>query len=86
MTEVVLLTRADCDFCDAAKVVLARLAPEFDLSVRTLDMSSAEGEVLARTSGMMFPPGLFLDGTLVFHGRLSERRLRKELGRRGART
>lgn len=79
MTEVVLLTKEDCDYCDQAKGVLARLAPELGLHVRELPLESSEGRELAEGSGALFPPVLFLDGRPFSYGRLSERRLRKAL-------
>ncbi len=80
--EVLLLTQAQCVFCEQAKGVIERMSHSFDLSVATLDLDSAEGAELARSTGLVFPPGLFIDGELVFYGRLSERRLRKELEHR----
>lgn len=79
MTEVVLLTTEDCDYCEQAKEVLARLQPELDLRVREIALDSPEGRDVAAGSGALFPPVLVLDGRPLFYGRLSERRLRKTL-------
>jgi hypothetical protein len=78
----VLLTRDDCAFCEQGKQVLERLAGEFPLAVETRDLASEEGRTLAERGGVMFPPGLFVDGEPFSHGRVSERRLRRELRRR----
>ena len=43
---------------------------------------SLEGQVLAERSGVLFPPGIFLDGEPFSYGRLSERKLRRELEQR----
>lgn len=84
--EVTLLTRQECAFCDQAKEILDRLAPKFSFAISTLDMDSEEGQALAERGGVMFPPGIFLDGEAFSYGRPSERKLRKELERRlGAR-
>lgn len=80
--EVTLLTQDDCAFCDAAKVLLDRLSSEFPLSIRTLDMRSEDGRRMAVEGGILFPPGVFLEGTAVSYGRPSERRLRREIQRR----
>ena len=79
---VLLLTQEQCGFCAQAKEILNRLAPEYGLSVSTLDVSSPEGEALAVQSGLLFPPGILLDGEPFSYGRPSERRLRGEIERR----
>ena len=79
---VLLLTQEHCGFCAQAKEILDRLAVEYGLSVSTLDLGSPEGEALAVRSGLLFPPGIFLDGEPFSYGRPSERRLRREIERR----
>jgi glutaredoxin len=80
--EIVLLTQASCRFCDQAKETLDRLADEYDFSMTTLDLASPDGRGLADRGGVMFPPGVFIDGQPFSYGRLSERKLRRELDRR----
>ena len=79
MTEVVLLTKQDCHFCEQAKDVLARLCGEYDLRVREVTLDSDEGRSLALSSAAPFPPVVFVDGEPFSYGRLSERKLRKAL-------
>lgn len=79
---VLLLTQINCIFCDQAKEILARLADEYGLSVSTLDLHSSEGQALAEQGGILFPPGIFIDGRPFSYGRPSERRLRREIQRR----
>src|SRR5258708_25157548 len=79
---VLLLPQAHCGFCERAKEILNRLAPEYGFSVSTLDLASPEGEALAVRSGILFPPGIFMDGEPFSYGRPSERRLRREIERR----
>lgn len=79
MTEVVLLTKQDCHFCEQAKDVLTRLRSEYDLRVREVTLDSDEGRSLARASAAPFPPVVFVDGEPFSYGRLSERKLRKAL-------
>ncbi len=83
--EVVVLTQAHCAFCEDAKQLLDRLAGEYGLEVREIDLSSPQGAELARTHAILFPPGILVDGEAVSSGRPSERRLRRELERRAAR-
>lgn len=83
MVGVTLLTQENCAFCDRAKETLDRLSREYAISVSTLDLGSSEGQALAARGGVMFPPGILLDGEPFSYGRLSERKLRRELDRRG---
>jgi glutaredoxin len=80
--QVVLLTQEQCDFCAQAKAILERLQQEYPLTLTMLDLRTPEGEALAARHGLLFPPGLLLDGEPFSYGRLSERKLRKELERR----
>ena len=82
MSEVVLLTQPTCELCDHAKRILQRLAPEYALTVRELSFDSDEGRALATSHRLLFAPGVLLDGVPFSYGRLSERRLRRELDRR----
>lgn len=80
--EVILLAQENCAFCDQAKEMLDRLSSEYPISVSTLDLSMPEGQALAGRGGVMFPPGIFLDGEPFSYGRPSEKKLRRELDRR----
>jgi hypothetical protein len=80
--EITLLTQDDCAFCDVAKQILARVGNEFPLHVREVDLATADGRRLANAAGVMFPPGVLLDGEGFSYGRLSERKLRRALQRR----
>ncbi|MQA03876.1 MAG: thioredoxin family protein [Streptosporangiales bacterium] len=82
MTAVTLLTQADCALCDHAKTVLARLGRDFTLKVTEIDMATNPGRRIALAAGVLFPPGLLLDGEPFGYGRLSERALRKALRHR----
>ena len=77
--EVILLTQDQCKFCDDAKRVLDRVGDDFTLDVETVDLGSERGQQLAMEGGVMFPPGVFVAGEPFSYGRLSERKLRKEL-------
>jgi glutaredoxin len=79
VTEVVLLTKEDCHFCEQAKDVLARLRGEYDLRVREVALESDEGRSLALEAAAAFPPVVLLNGATFSYGRLSERKLRKAL-------
>lgn len=78
-TLATLLTQTQCSFCDQAKEALDRLAEDFDLQIHVVDVEDAEGQSLAEAAGLVFPPGVFIDGELFSYGRLSERKLRRHL-------
>jgi glutaredoxin len=80
--QVTLLTQDACGFCGEAKALLGRLSHEYPLQVVEVDLSSEQGERLALAGGIMFPPGILLDGEPFGYGRPSERKLRRELERR----
>lgn len=77
--DVTLLTKGDCDNCERAKEILARLATELEFSIEIIDIDTPTGAALARQHGVMFAPGVLLDGRLSSYGRPSERRLRRDI-------
>jgi len=79
---VLVLTQHQCAFCAQAQVILDRLSADYGFTVATLDVRTPEGEALALANGMLFPPGIFVDGEALCYGRPSERKLRKEFERR----
>jgi glutaredoxin len=79
MTHITVLTKPDCPLCDHAKATLGRLAEQYQLTVETIPVDSPEGGELAASSGMAFPPAIFVDGRPFSYGRLSERKLRRAL-------
>ena len=79
MTEIVVLTKGDCDLCEHAKATLGRLGAEFTLDVREVSLDSDEGAELARDANAPFPPVVFVNREAFSYGRLSERKLRKFL-------
>ena len=83
---VTLLTKADCHLCDHAKEVLHRVAPDYGLHLETVDLATERGQHIAQDAGMLFPPAILVDGQPFCYGRLSERRLRRELDSRVARA
>lgn len=76
---VTLLTKADCEYCVRAKEILTRLHAEIAFELHTVDLESASGQALAAQHGVLFAPGVLIDGHLSTFGRPSERRLRRDL-------
>jgi glutaredoxin len=81
---VLLLTAKDCHFCEQGRDTLHKLGREFPLDVEEVALDSERGQKLAAGFGVFFPPGLFLDGSYVGFGRVSERKLKKLLQQRMA--
>ncbi|MBW3606338.1 MAG: glutaredoxin [Actinobacteria bacterium] len=77
--EIVLLSQDHCKWCDDAKAILERITPAYPASFVVVDLDSAAGRELAARGGVLFPPGLFIDGDLFSYGRLSQRKLAREL-------
>ena len=68
--------------CDDAYRLLDEIARDHPIRIRTVDLGTAEGRAMADRGGVLFPPGVFVDGEPFSYGRLSERKLRRELERR----
>lgn len=83
--DVTLLVQPDCSLCDHAKQVLARVAVDHPLTVRELPLDTEEGRAMAERGGVLFAPGIFVDGAPFGFGRLSEKRLRRTLAAGSAR-
>ena len=81
MYEFILLTQPSCSYCNHAKEILARLAHEYPLRVTEIDMQTEEGGRLAIKHAVIFAPGILRGGRLFSYGRLSEKKLRAQLGR-----
>ena len=79
---LLLLTQEHCTFCLQAKALLLQLGAEYGFTISTLDVGTPEGGALAMKHGILFPPGIFIDGEPICYGRPSARKLRKELQRR----
>jgi glutaredoxin len=79
MTAITLLTQADCALCEHAKQVLTRVSNDHPLEVTEIDLASEHGRALAARAGVLFAPGVLVDGRPFGYGRLSERRLRRAL-------
>lgn len=79
---ILLLTQENCGYCDAAKAILDRLSAKYPLSVSSLSLDSPDGRELAEKNGILFPPGIFIDGDAFCYGRPSEGNLRREIERR----
>lgn len=76
---MLLLTAPGCHLCDFAKSVLGSIKNECPLVVTEQSFLSARGQELASRDGVLFPPGIYVDGKFFAYGRLSAAKLRKRL-------
>lgn len=74
---LVFVTAHDCHLCEHGRAVLRTLG----VQIAEVDVSSAEAERLAAAGvPLVFLPVLTDGRRVIAYGRLSERRLRRELG------
>ncbi len=77
---LLLVTAPDCHLCAHGRDVLVRLGAETPLAVREVDAGSEEAQALAaRGVPLAFLPVVWDGARVLGYGRLSERRLRREL-------
>ncbi len=77
--EVLLVTSPACHLCEMAKDVLGHLSGEYPLRWREIDMASPEGLFIILASRAPYPPVIVLAGEIYGYGRLSEKKLRRDL-------
>ena len=81
MLSLVLLTEPDCHLCEHARTTLSELDAELGLDWREVSADSPEGRLLAEGAPPLRPVLLTADGVAVAAGRLSQKRLRRDLPR-----
>lgn len=79
MARVTLYTRRDCPLCDEAAHLLRRLAPEFGLEVKEVDIEG-DPALLERYRDSI--PVIALDGEPIISAPLRETTVRAVLARR----
>lgn len=83
MLDLVLVTAPGCRYCAHARTLLDELSTELPLRWREVALASDEGRDAATRWRPPFPPLLLADGfggkAPLGHGRLSRRRLVREL-------
>jgi glutaredoxin len=79
---ITLLSQDNCGFCRHAKQVLARVGVRHPLHVTEISLDSSEGQAIATSAGVLFAPGVLVDGRPFSFGRLSERKLLRALEKR----
>ena len=80
---VTVVSAPACHFCDAAEQTLAEVALEFAIEVVPVAFDSPEGRRLVAEHRPALSPLVLLDGAYFGSGRLSRRKLVRELARLG---
>jgi len=63
-----------------AKDVITSVALDIPLSLTIIELTSPDGEALAASHRMPFPPLILINGQHHTHGRISEKKFRRALG------
>ena len=79
---ITLLSQDNCGFCEHAKQVLARVGVRYPLQVTEISLDSPQGQAIGTSAGVLFAPGVLVDGRPFSFGRLSERKLLRALEKR----
>ncbi|MDV3293130.1 MAG: glutaredoxin [Nitrososphaerales archaeon] len=83
--EVGMVTKEGCLPCLRIKRILGELKVELpEIQVREVDFASEEGVALAVKNSILYPPAVFINGTLFAKGKIMEEPL-KEAVRKAAR-
>jgi hypothetical protein len=61
---------------------VTRVGVRYPLQVNKISLNSQEGEAIATPAGVLFAPGVLVDGRPFSFGRLSERKLLRALEKR----
>lgn len=82
---VAMVTKEGCVPCIRVKRILGELKEELpEIEVTEVDFTSGEGVALAVTNNILYPPAVFIDGSLFAKGKIFEEPL-KEAVRKAAR-
>lgn len=81
---VTFVTAPGCHLCERGREVLAELAKRYPLDIREIALTSPAGRRALAASRAPFPPVVLVGGEPVAHGRLSRRRLARDLDRLAA--
>lgn len=77
--EVTLVSAEGCHHCRRARAALEQVAADRPVHWREVDWASAEGQRLQAAHRPPFPPLLVAGGHALGHGRVSVRRLRRQV-------
>lgn len=71
MSKVLLVTSLGCTPCVRVKRILSDLKTEMsDLAIEEVEFSSPVGSKLAMENGILYPPAVFVNGTLIAKGKI----------------
>ena len=77
-TEVAIVSKEGCVPCLRVKRIVGELKEELpELEVTEVDFASGEGMALAVRNNILYPPAVFINGSLFAKGKIPEEPLKK---------
>jgi thiol-disulfide isomerase/thioredoxin len=76
-TRVKFYSKPDCPLCDAGLLIVGKLSRRLDFEIDKIDIST-DPELSERFGEMI--PVVEIDGSVISHGKLSERELARAIG------
>ncbi len=80
--QVTFVTSEGCGFCSQAAALLEELGRRYPLQVEEIALHTTRGADIVRRCRAPFPPVVLVDGEYHGHGRISPRKLTRDLERR----
>lgn len=79
-TEVTVITKEGCLPCLRIKRIVGELKAELpNIEVREVNFTSKEGVALAVKNSILYPPAVFINGSLFAKGKIMEEPLRESV-------
>lgn len=76
MGKVVLMTSQGCTPCIRVKRILTELKNEMpELIIEEMEFASPAGSKLAMENGVLYPPAVFVNGTLIAKGKIDAEKM-----------
>ncbi len=79
---VTFVTSEGCRFCSQAAALLEELERRYPLEIEEIALHTARGADIVRQWRVPFPPVVLIDDEYHGHGRISARKLTRDLERR----
>ena len=76
---ITIVDATDCHYCERAHELLTELRSRLPIEIKRIHMESPEGRNLIAGHRVPFPPLLLVDGRYFGHGRISKKKLEREL-------
>lgn len=78
-SHLIYITAPGCHLCERGRSIVRELAERAGLELVEVGWDEPAARTLTDLDGVPFAPALYLEDRLLGYGRLSERRLRKQM-------